>query len=216
MKGVRQPASRTKAKTAKTGVSSKRRRVPPRSVVRSPVSAKSAAREILAYAADTRALERTIATERAALALGVAISDLPVVNPERARSIQATVNLIRSVDEKYGLLSATEVGQLLGSESASARNLAGSRHRAGELIALESRGGRKYPGYQFVDGRPRRVIAELRGLADENGWSEYDLFLWMVTPSTRFAGRAAADLLGTPGGDEKVREVTALEMQTEW
>jgi hypothetical protein len=165
-----------------------------------------------------RIVRRVAAFELSISALGDAASALDVSpTPQGARSVQATVNLIRSVEHKYGLLTPADAGVALGSVSKSSRNLAASRHRSGELIAIAYRGKSVYPGFQFTVGHEAvAAIKTLRTMAESNEWSEYDLFLWLVTPRGRLDGAIPADLLGTPGGEADVIRAAALEMQTDW
>lgn len=156
---------------------------------------------------------------QSAVALGSAVKSLPTeASPQSARSIQATENLVRHVAVEFGMLSSTDVGDRIGSSSRHSRNLASARHRAGELLAI-TRGNRLvYPGFQFTpDGSPRPAIRSLRRLSEAHDWSEFDLLLWLVTPSSRLDDVRPVDLMVASDDAEGVLTRAAeLDMATEW
>ena len=158
---------------------------------------------------------------RSTEALGDAVESIPTqASPQAARSVQATENLVRSVAAEFGLLSGTEVGERMGSSSKSSpRNLASTRHRAGELLAIRRGNRLKFPGFQFAaDGSPLPVIGVLRRLSVQHGWSESDLFLWLVAPTGRLDDVRPVDALQSKAADaqDKVVRAAELEMSTEW
>lgn len=157
---------------------------------------------------------------RSLTALGDAVEALTTqASPQTARAVQTTENLVRSVGAEFGLLGAAEAGERLGSASKAARNLAGSKHRSGDLLAIRRGNRDKFPGFQFDrDGSPRPVISELRQLATRHGWSESDLFLWLVTPAGSLDGIRPVDLILDESKASEIRVVAAaeLEMSTEW
>lgn len=153
-------------------------------------------------------------------ALGDAIESLPThVSPQAARAVQATENLIRDASHEFGMLTASEVGRLLGSSSKAARNLAGSRHRSGELLAIRRGNRDRFPGFQFgPDGTPLLAIRGLRAASHRHGWSESDLFLWLVAPAGSLDGRRPVEFLlsGPESAHDRVLAAAELEMSTEW
>lgn len=167
-----------------------------------------------------RLAESLVEAVRSLTALGDAVEALPTqASPQAARAVQATENVVRSVDAEFGLLGAAEVGERLGSSSKSARNLAGSKHRAGDLLAIRRGNRDKFPGFQFrPDGSPMPVVRLLRTLSSRHGWSESDLFLWLVTPAGSLDGLRPVDVMQSASGDDETRVLAAaeLEMATEW
>lgn len=168
----------------------------------------------------SEALMQQLADVRAAVtALGDASAALDTgVSPQMARSVQATVNLLRSVEHKWGMYSPAEAGKLLGSSSERAsRNLALTWHKRGQLLAVTYRSGNRYPGFQFDrSGDVVNAVPKLRALAEEHQWSERDLFYWLVTPRSRLDGAVPADLLSSDEGQEQVLTAAELEMNVEW
>ncbi|CAN5378960.1 hypothetical protein BH09ACT10_BH09ACT10_04480 [soil metagenome] len=146
-------------------------------------------------------------------ALGAAMRDLPTTSPQAARSAQATENVWRAIDAEFGLLTGTDVGRLLGSTSASSRNLAASKHKFGVLLAVQRGKALRYPGFQFRQGDVLSVISDLRKLANEHDWTEASTILWMVAPHGRLSGRRPVDIIDDP---EQVLEVAAFAMAAEW
>ena len=131
-----------------------------------------------------------------------------------------TENLVCRVAAEFGLLTATEVGERMGSSSkTSTRNLASTRHRAGELLAIRRGNRLKFPGFQFTDdGSPLPAIAVLRRLSTQHDWAESDVFLWLVTPSGRLDNVRPVDVLrsGVADAPDQVVRAADLEMSTEW
>jgi hypothetical protein len=108
------------------------------------------------------------------------------VSPELASSVQATINLIRSIDREYGLLTEDAVRTVLGLAPGDALPL---------VFAVLYRGQDLYPGFLFEPApdregvqRVRPVVAELGKLAKEHGWDGTDVVFWLVSPTTWFTG----------------------------
>lgn len=133
--------------------------------------------------------------------------------------VVATCRIVRDVAAEFGLLTATEVGERLGSSSKAARNLASARHRSGELLAIRRGNRLKYPGFQFgPDGSPNPAIRILRTLSQRHNWAESDLFLWLATPAGRLHDARPIDVLisGTVEAQNEVVRAAELEMSAEW
>ena len=111
-----------------------------------------------------------------------------------------------------------QAGERLGSSSTTPRNLAGSKHRSGDLLAIRRGNRLKYPGFQFrSDGTVTPGVRELRPISADHGWSESDLFLWMVVSTGRLDDSRPIDLLLSGSNTDQDRVVVAaeLEMSTE-
>jgi hypothetical protein len=134
-----------------------------------------------------------------------------------ARASQATEDIVRNVDYEFGMLTATEAGLVLGSVSKASRGLASTKHRNGELLGITKGRQMRFPGFQFLeDGTPRPVIRMLRSMCNDCGWSESDLFLWLVTPAAAFSGSRPVDVMLAPKQDNLLIEAARTEMSAEW
>lgn len=155
-------------------------------------------------------------TLRSIDAVGTALQavDLPV-SPQLTRSVQAAENAWREIDAEFGLLTSAEVGGLLGSRSKAARNVAGERHRDGRLLGVRRGNATRFPGFQFDGhGQLRPVVARLREIAAEYGWSEASLIIWLCTANGRLEGGRPVDLIGTD--DEALTALTHESLATQW
>lgn len=164
----------------------------------------------------TRAFDRLLREERASLAIGSVMADEEEISPQRARSLQATVNRIRAAFSKYGVYTAKEVGELLGATGQRPGNLATERHKAGELLAIETRGGNKYPGFQFRGNEVLPIIKQLRATAEQGGWEEYDLFMWLIAPDGYLDRAIPADLLADESQHDRLLSTLAIQMSDKW
>jgi hypothetical protein len=127
------------------------------------------------------------------------------VSPLGSRSVQATESLISNVAAEFGLLNAAQVGELLGSSSKVPSSLAHRRHRAGDLLAIRRENRKMFPGFQFApDGSPIPTIHALRDLTTKHGWSESDLFVWLVTSARSLNGARPVDIMTSSEGAESV------------
>src|SRR5699024_6195142 len=98
---------------------------------------------------------------KSAEALGKALDAVETyAEPAVARSVQATKNFYDRIDTEFGLLSGSEVGRLLGSQTPTPRNRALDTRRAGRIVAIRRGNKLLYPGFQFDEnGQPLAVIA---------------------------------------------------------
>lgn len=110
--------------------------------------------------------------------------------PAMARGAQATENVVKSIEDEFGLLTSTEVAQLLGSASGqtAVRSLANDMRARGELLHLRRLNRYLYPGFQFQTslGRVKPGVKELLQLAEANSWEPEDVVLWLCSPTTYF------------------------------
>ena len=149
-------------------------------------------------------------------AVGVALSSVAVyTEPAVARAVQAEQNLYARIEAEFGLLSSTDAGKRMGSRSSAPRNLATTAHRNNALVAIRRGNYLAYPGFQFgADGKPLAVIARLREVAEENGWSEAGLVQWLCSPTTYLDDDRPVDrLLTDPDG---VVAVAAEALGVSW
>lgn len=128
----------------------------------------------------------------------------------------ADTKRIRDALDKYGAITAEEIGLMLGGSPSTATKLARQAHREGLLIAVWAEEGLRYPYFQIRNGEPHRVIATMRETAANRGWNEHDLFLWLVRPSRHLPDRATpADLLGDPDRQDDLLHALDIELHTE-
>jgi hypothetical protein len=106
------------------------------------------------------------------------------VSPQLARSVQATVNLVKQIGREFGLLTEGEAQATLG------------RGNATDLpdLWVRYRGETLYPGFLFepspggeVPMRLRPLLKDLKEIASEYGWSGQSIVFWMTSPTTLFA-----------------------------
>ncbi len=97
---------------------------------------------------------------------------------------------------EFGVLDSEQVAQLAGS-TAKNRSATVSRYLAGgQVFAIEHRGGRYYPAFQFdSDGRPRPVIAQVLAALQPYGLNGWEIALWFTTASGWLDDRRPVDLL---------------------
>ena len=149
-------------------------------------------------------------------AVGVALSSVAVyTEPAVARAVQAEQNLYARIEAEFGLLSSTDAGKQMGSRSSAPRNMATTAHRNKALVAVRRGNYLAYPGFQFgADGTPLPVIARLREVAEENGWSEAGLVQWLCSPTTYLDDDRPVDRLLTD--TDGVVAVAAQAMSVSW
>jgi hypothetical protein len=109
------------------------------------------------------------------------------VSPQLARSVQATINLVKQIGREFGLLTESEAQAALGGGNATDLTDFGVRYR-GETL---------YPGFLFepspgreVPMRVRPLLKDLQKIASESGWDGQDIIFWMASPTTWFADHA--------------------------
>ena len=137
------------------------------------------------------------------------------ISPELAYSLLATENMWRLMDAEFGLLTEQDVAQLLQVPRTSSNSVS-ARRKAGQIIGVRRGNSYRYPGFQF--DRDLKVvlpmIEALLDLARANDWTSESLSLWMLSPSTSFAGEdRAVDHLWEP---ETVVAAAKLQMEERW
>lgn len=97
---------------------------------------------------------------------------------------------------EFGALDSEQVAQLAGS-TAKNRSATVSRYLAGgQVFAIEHRGGRYYPAFQFdADGRPRPAVAQVLAALEPYGLNGWEIALWFTTASGWLDDRRPVDLL---------------------
>lgn len=144
----------------------------------------------------TEALEAGLRNMHASLAaLGPALASVTVpVPPQMARGVQARENGWRRIGHEFGLLTAPEVADLLGSKSTKNRNgYAADKRKKGQLLGIRRRNAFLYPGFQFDGGSIRPMIPELIKVADGYGISHEDLVQWLCLKTRQLGGDRPVD-----------------------
>jgi hypothetical protein len=136
-------------------------------------------------------------------------------SPELAYRLLATEHMWRLMDAEYGLLTERDVAQLLRVPP-TVRNWVSERRKASQMIGVRRGNSYRYPGFQF--DRELSVILPfvetLLDLARVNDWTTESLSLWMLSPSTSFAGEdRPVDHLREP---ETVLAAAKLQMEERW
>lgn len=149
---------------------------------------------------------------RSIQSVGVAVSKLPTVQAGFTRAIQATENAWKRVEEEFGLLTSTEVSERVGSKSPH-RNLASGLRKRGSILGVNRLNSYRYPGFQFTpNGEVKAAVPALIKAAEEAGWSDTSLVLWLCNPSGSFGGDRPVDHLEDEGMVDRARDL----MLTDW
>lgn len=134
------------------------------------------------------------------------------VPPATARALQATENAVRAIEAEFGLLSSTEVAQMLASSSG--RSLANRMRARGELVYLRRLNRFAYPTFQFSGDRVKPAIRLFVQLARSAGWTSEDVVLWLCSPTTYLPnGGRPVDFLDDV---DRVLSVAAQAWGVEW
>jgi hypothetical protein len=117
-------------------------------------------------------------------------------SPAAARQAQRNAKARQALIDEFGLYDADEIADLSGS-TASNRSATASRWLASmKIFAVAHRGARLYPSFQFgMDGRPRRVIAEVLEVFEPYGLDGWETALWFTTASGWLDDQRPVDLL---------------------
>jgi hypothetical protein len=112
--------------------------------------------------------------------------------------------------DEFGVLGSKEVARLAGS-TAKNRSATVSRYLAtDQVFAIEHRGSRYYPAFQFdANGRPRPVIGQVLLALQPYGLDGWEIALWFTTASGWLNDRRPVDLL-----DEDPAEIVAAAGHT--
>lgn len=163
-----------------------------------------------------RLLSQIARVDRSVHALGPAMAaNREPTSPQLARSLQAEVNAWKQIEGEFGLLSSSEVAELLGA-SPNNRNLASEKRRAGKILAVGRGNTFRYPGFQFDRRRGivHPIIEELIALATGADWPQEDLLLWLCSPSTYFhEADRPVDHLTEP---ERLLEAAKAQFEATW
>ena len=125
--------------------------------------------------------------ERAALSNTLARQD-EALPTEVVSSLNDTELFWRAVQDEFGLLSSLEVAQALGASAN--RSYASDLRKSGRVVALQRLNRFVFPGFQFVDGEVREVIADLKVLGQQYGIDDRDIVAWLCRPTTYLDVRA--------------------------
>lgn len=144
-----------------------------------------------------------------------AVETLPPVSPQVARSLAATEQLWQAVDDEFGLLSATELGRLLGSTAADPSSMVAKRQQAGKLLWVRRGGRLRYPAFQFdaQQGEMYPAVPELVMRGAERGFDGPQVVQWLLAPSAALGGDRPVDVLGDT---ERVLAAADRAWSAEW
>lgn len=118
------------------------------------------------------------------------------VSPAAARQAQRNAEARQELIDEFGLYDSDHVADLAGS-AASNRSATASRWLAArKIFAVNHRGTRLYPSFQFgTDGRPRPVIARVLEAFEPYGLDGWEIALWFTTASGWLDDQRPVDLL---------------------
>jgi len=106
------------------------------------------------------------------------------VSPQLARSVQASINLVKQIGREFGLLTEDDAHAALGQGNVTDLRDFGVRYRGETLypgFLLEPSPGREAPM------RVRPLLKDLKEIAGEYGRSGQGIVFWMTSPTTFFA-----------------------------
>jgi hypothetical protein len=117
-------------------------------------------------------------------------------SPATVRQAQRNAEVRQELAGEFGLYDSDQVADLAGS-TANNRSATASRWlAAGKIFAVNHRGARLYPGFQFgIDGHPRPVIATVLKVFDAYGLDGWETALWFTTASGWLDDQRPVDLL---------------------
>jgi len=73
----------------------------------------------------------------------------------------------------------------------------------------------RHPGFQIsADGNPLPIMAQLRAVAANAGWTDEGLVEWQLSPTTYLGGSRPVDLLAT--GPDRVVDVAEQDLGIQW
>jgi hypothetical protein len=133
------------------------------------------------------------------------LGDRPLsVEAARRAALVAAASEVWS-DELGPLLSSSQVRELLGAVS---RQRVAELLRGRRLIGLRDSGGRRrFPGFQFADGRPvESLIAAFWAVAD-GAVDEWTAAAWCVAPDAALDGRSPAQWAVLGGDPDRLARV---------
>lgn len=161
------------------------------------------------------ALVAGLRTMHASLAvLGPAITSVQApVPPQMARGVQARENGWRRIEHEFGLLTAPEVADLLGSQSSNRNAYAADRRKKGQLLGVRRRNAYLYPGFQFVGTSVHPLIPELIKVANQHDVELEDLAQWLCLQTRQLAGDRPVDHFDEP---ERVTNAAIRHFDVQW
>ncbi|WP_306233259.1 hypothetical protein [Agrococcus beijingensis] len=146
------------------------------------------------------AVRNALAQWNAVVQLESALVALPApIDPATTRAAQATENVWRRLATEFGMLSSSEVSELLGASNAN-RVYASERRKRGELLAVQRKNAYVFPAFQFdhETGVVHPWVAPLLKLAEHHGRSAAGVISWMMAPTTYFDGGRPVDHVEAP------------------
>jgi hypothetical protein len=119
-----------------------------------------------------------------------------IASPAAARQAQRNAEARHELIDEFGLRDSDQVADLAGS-AANNRSATASRWLAArKIFAVNHRGTRLYPNFQFgTDGRPRPVIARVLEAFGPYGLDGWEIALWFTTASGWLDDQRPVDLL---------------------
>lgn len=136
------------------------------------------------------------------------------ISPEQTYRAQTTENAWRQIEAEFGLLTAAEVAQRVGSTAKSAKSYASDARKAGRLLAMKRMNKLLYPAFQLSGNGPLPEIRELHQAAQRLEVGEESVLLWLSAPTTWWGEDSRpVDHLDEPG---EVLRAFEVHYGTEW
>ncbi|NJC24419.1 hypothetical protein BJ994_003495 [Arthrobacter pigmenti] len=110
------------------------------------------------------------------------------------RGLLATEHLWREIEDEFGMLTAAEVADKVGSKAKARNGYALDKRKAGGLIGVERLNSIVYPGFQFTStGTILSAVPRLVNIIKEHAKSEEGLVQWLCSPSGYLEGDRPVD-----------------------
>jgi hypothetical protein len=118
------------------------------------------------------------------------------VSPATAHQAQRNAEARQELIDEFGLYDSDQVAEVAGSAATNRSATASRWLAAGRIFAVNHRGTRLYPSFQFgTDGHPRPVIANVLEVFEPYGLDGWETALWFTTASGWLDDQRPVDLL---------------------
>jgi DNA helicase HerA-like ATPase len=111
--------------------------------------------------------------------------------------------------------TSADVAELSGSRARNKAALAGGWRKRGKVFAISASGQLRFPLFQFDrEGQPKRELAELLAVLQEQGLSGWEIALWFSGANERLDGKRPLDLLESE--PERVLDAASQLSEIPW
>jgi RNA polymerase sigma factor (sigma-70 family) len=124
----------------------------------------------------------------------------PIDIPSPVELLQARRNAIARSEmlARLGALSSADVADLIGSSAKNRSAIASRLRKERRLLGVDYRGVTYFPAFQFSNGEPLPLLADVLAVLGDAQWSDWEQALWFVTANEWLEGRSPVDALEDP------------------